>query len=348
MVKTDLGESVALHPLNLLNNKSVLTYMNKNQAIPQAGESSKQSGEKSSENKFIVEGLQSLTNRPEKEAVEKKKEKTVAKKRKETVVLVKKAVAGIQDAPDKSKYGTSSDEDSRPLSKLGIAKKGGAVPKRKLVLASSDSNSTVSLTLVAITKRQRTKLVKKTVDDQSESNRGPIPEIPAEAKDASTAAAQETNEETQAVTKECRIVVRSEPEQVAQQSMTFARKDPDQKAEEQPTKEAEQRILAIEHRAHEEQKPAPEEDETARIEQQAQEQIEEIIREHQAGSPIWCKSSSVVKCREDLVKCRTVQVQIKCIIQVRCSGADPSTSTVIKCRSDHRAQLYQFIIGISV
>ncbi|KZV21454.1 hypothetical protein F511_17885 [Dorcoceras hygrometricum] len=103
-------------------------------------------------------------------------------------------VAGSQAAPAKSKSGTSTDEDSRPLSKLGAPKEGGATSKRNLVLASSDSESTVSLPLVQIMKNQRTKrtkLVKKTPDDQAESNPGPISEIPVEAEEVSTSGAQE-------------------------------------------------------------------------------------------------------------------------------------------------------------
>ncbi|KZV34557.1 hypothetical protein F511_12622 [Dorcoceras hygrometricum] len=129
VVKADLGESVKLHPLKVLNHKSVLTYMKKNQVVPQAGESSKQSAETASENKFTADSLQSLTNKPKKEAVEKKKlvkEKAVVKKKQKTVTVVKMAVAGSQAAPAKSKSGTNSDEDTHPLSKLGVGKKGGA------------------------------------------------------------------------------------------------------------------------------------------------------------------------------------------------------------------------------
>ncbi|KZV57387.1 hypothetical protein F511_32356 [Dorcoceras hygrometricum] len=46
LVKVDLGESVALHPLKMLNKKFVLTYLKKNQGSPQAGEVSKISGDK--------------------------------------------------------------------------------------------------------------------------------------------------------------------------------------------------------------------------------------------------------------------------------------------------------------
>ncbi|KZV43722.1 hypothetical protein F511_18838 [Dorcoceras hygrometricum] len=41
VVKSDLGEYVALHPLKVLDNKSVLTYMKKNHNFAPAGESSK-------------------------------------------------------------------------------------------------------------------------------------------------------------------------------------------------------------------------------------------------------------------------------------------------------------------
>ncbi|KZV27624.1 hypothetical protein F511_24683 [Dorcoceras hygrometricum] len=47
LVKADLGESVALHPLRALNTKSVLTYLKKNQAsVPTATDGSKSSGDK--------------------------------------------------------------------------------------------------------------------------------------------------------------------------------------------------------------------------------------------------------------------------------------------------------------
>ncbi|KZV17688.1 hypothetical protein F511_20637 [Dorcoceras hygrometricum] len=90
--KADLGEFVALHPLKVLNNKSVLTYMKKNQAAPQGGEGSKTSGDKA--------------------VVEPNKEKVVKKK----IVIVSSA------APAKSKSETSSDEDKRPLAMLGAEK----------------------------------------------------------------------------------------------------------------------------------------------------------------------------------------------------------------------------------
>ncbi|KZV50366.1 Retinol dehydrogenase [Dorcoceras hygrometricum] len=100
LVKADLGESVALHPMKVLNKKSVLTYMEKNQAAPQAGSS--------------VD-------------------------------------------PAKSRSETSSDDDKHPIATLAAARTGGAAAKRKVILAPSNSESTVSLSLLEIKKKQRTK-----------------------------------------------------------------------------------------------------------------------------------------------------------------------------------------------
>ncbi|KZV54795.1 hypothetical protein F511_04417 [Dorcoceras hygrometricum] len=132
--------------------------------------------------------------KPVEKEVEKEAEE---KKKKEKVVLAKKqVVAGNQDAPEKSTSGTSSDEDSRPLSKLGVVKKDGTAPKRKL----------------------------------AESNYGQIPEIPAEAENVSTSVATEANVESREeaeeheVNNESSTVVRSEPKQPAHRSVTFAEK----------------------------------------------------------------------------------------------------------------------------
>ncbi|KZV47712.1 hypothetical protein F511_19425 [Dorcoceras hygrometricum] len=232
VVKANLGESVKLHPLKVLKNKSALTYMKKNIAVEQAGEPSKPSTDTASGD----EGLQSLTNRPVKEIVAKKKivkEKAVENKQQTVLVVRKPVVAGSQAAPEKSKSGTSLDEESRPLSKLGPVKKVGAAPKRKLVLDSYDSKSTISLPLVKITKKQRTKRtnpVNKTAGDQAEANPGPATEIPAEAEDVSIASAPKKNvESTEAVeaqdfNKDRSIVVRTELEQPSQQPMTCASK----------------------------------------------------------------------------------------------------------------------------
>ncbi|KZV48011.1 hypothetical protein F511_21131 [Dorcoceras hygrometricum] len=82
------------------------------QATAQAGETSRQSEDTASENKFTDDGMKSLTNKPLEKAVEKKKTEKV-------VVVLKKTVAGSQAGPAKSKSGTSSDEDTRPLANLG-------------------------------------------------------------------------------------------------------------------------------------------------------------------------------------------------------------------------------------
>ncbi|KZV52022.1 hypothetical protein F511_10242 [Dorcoceras hygrometricum] len=120
--------------LKALNNKSVLTYMKKNQATPQAGEGRKTSGDKA-----VVEPKQ-----------EKKKKKEISRM---------KQVAGSLAAPAKSKSETSSDDDKHPLATLGEATTGGAGAKRKLILAPSDSESTVSLPLPEL-RSKRPKLVK--------------------------------------------------------------------------------------------------------------------------------------------------------------------------------------------
>ncbi|KZV55353.1 UV-stimulated scaffold protein A [Dorcoceras hygrometricum] len=258
LVKADLGESVKLHHLKVFYHKSGLTYM-KNIIVGPSDDSRKQTGETAS----AADSMQSLTNKPDQEAVEKKKlkkKKTVEKdveKKKEMVQEKKKkqketVVAGSKYALEKSTSGTSSDEDTRTLAQLGAMKKGGAAPKRKLVLESSDSESTMSLPqhkrhgsialpsrgnyctptlpLVQITKKQRTqrkKPMQKTAGDKAESNPGPVPKISAETDNVSTTAAPEVNmesneaAETRAVDKE-HPIVRSEPEQPAQKPLSSA------------------------------------------------------------------------------------------------------------------------------
>ncbi|KZV35439.1 hypothetical protein F511_22655 [Dorcoceras hygrometricum] len=49
LVKADLGEYVALHPIKVLNTKSVHTYLKKNQAAPKSGEEIKASRDKDDE-----------------------------------------------------------------------------------------------------------------------------------------------------------------------------------------------------------------------------------------------------------------------------------------------------------
>ncbi|KZV30286.1 hypothetical protein F511_34302, partial [Dorcoceras hygrometricum] len=70
LVKANLGESVKLHSLKVLNHKSVRTYMKKNLTVGPSGESSKKIGEIAN----AADSLQSLTNKQDKK-VEKKKKK---------------------------------------------------------------------------------------------------------------------------------------------------------------------------------------------------------------------------------------------------------------------------------
>ncbi|KZV32450.1 hypothetical protein F511_15708 [Dorcoceras hygrometricum] len=153
------------------------------------------SRDRTGEDKFTADGLQSLMNKMVLEKVEKKKKVTVMVK-KEKVVVTKKMAVGSSTAPAKSKSETNSDEDRHPLAKLGSAKTGGAGAKHKLVIDPSDSESTVSLTLLEIKKKlrrtKRPKLVK-TIQAMEE----------------------------QAVSKELPIVVRTEPEQPAQQLISY-------------------------------------------------------------------------------------------------------------------------------
>ncbi|KZV55535.1 hypothetical protein F511_09646 [Dorcoceras hygrometricum] len=197
LVKTDLGESVKLHPLKVLNNKSVHTYMKKNLGVGPAGETSKVSGATASEQQCTTDSLQSLTKKPDKEAGETKKsakaavEKKKKKEEKVVSVVVKKPVeARSQAAPVKSKSGTSSDADSCPTD--------------------ADA-STVNA---------------------PEVNMETNPEVERQADETSTAADQEdhmectdkTETEAQTIDKEQSIVVRSDPVHTAQQPITSASK----------------------------------------------------------------------------------------------------------------------------
>ncbi|KZV44564.1 hypothetical protein F511_44218 [Dorcoceras hygrometricum] len=154
--------------------------------------------------------------------------------------------ARSQAAPAKSKSGTSSDEDSRPMAKL---KKGGV--NRKLVVEPSDSESNVSVPPVLIRKKNQTKKTKKVrpAAHQTASQPGPVLDIPAEADKTSTADGPEATMETtpevekkvdgastttkqecgnrtdmEPITNEGTIVVRSGPEQPDQHSITSASK----------------------------------------------------------------------------------------------------------------------------
>ncbi|KZV51424.1 hypothetical protein F511_35846 [Dorcoceras hygrometricum] len=86
-VKADHGESIKLHSLKVLNYKSVLTYMKKNLGVGPVGETIKASCETAGEHKYTADSFQSLTNKPEKEAVVKKKpEKAVEAKKKKKLL----------------------------------------------------------------------------------------------------------------------------------------------------------------------------------------------------------------------------------------------------------------------
>ncbi|KZV57363.1 flagellar inner arm dynein 1 heavy chain alpha [Dorcoceras hygrometricum] len=88
---------------------------------------------------------------------------------------------------------TSSDEDSCPLARL---KKRGA--KRKEVVESSDSEATVSVPQVRITKKHRTKITRRAThtSDQGESQPGPITDIPAGFDKESNSGGPEATVET--------------------------------------------------------------------------------------------------------------------------------------------------------
>ncbi|KZV26495.1 hypothetical protein F511_19792 [Dorcoceras hygrometricum] len=279
-VKADLGESVALHPLKVLNNRSVLTYMKNDQAVPKL-------------------------NKPDKEASEKKKlvkDKVVKQKKEAVIVVNKQMVAGSQATPAKSKSDTSSDEDTRPLAKLGAAKKDGPGAKRKLVLDPSDSESTVSLPLLDIKKNQRMKrpkLMKPTADDKAKSNPGPIPDIQlrlrkfpllllkkqiwsridpaAKGKDILEAFVRPNPVEEHCLLRANRGNASA---QVYRYQPGLPLLVPESSAAgcilDNSTEITWDEILAIEHRAHEEEQPTPEAEETARIEQQALEYFEEL------------------------------------------------------------------------
>ncbi|KZV35021.1 hypothetical protein F511_19768 [Dorcoceras hygrometricum] len=207
LVKADLGESVKLHPQKVLTNKSVHTYIETNLGVGPDGETSKVSGATASEQQSTSDSLPSLTNRAEKEAgqkkkpekaavekLKKKKEKVVQTVKNQKVVVSKPVEARSQAAPTKSKSGTSSDEDSRRLTKL---RRGDT--KCKQVVESSDSESIVSIPPVLIMKKrtQNKKPVKKVAGNQADSQPGPTPDIPAEDEAVSnTAGAPEANMET--------------------------------------------------------------------------------------------------------------------------------------------------------
>ncbi|KZV56156.1 hypothetical protein F511_29669 [Dorcoceras hygrometricum] len=152
LVKADLGESVKLHPQQVLTNKLAHTYIKKNLDIKPAGESSKQTEDTASG----TEGGQSTMTKPvemqidtqveknkKKSDSEKKKAEEPAVEKKKKKEKVKKVVEqpsvedGGQVAPTKSNSGTGSDEDSCMLAGLKDRR-----AKRKQVVESSDSEAT--------------------------------------------------------------------------------------------------------------------------------------------------------------------------------------------------------------
>ncbi|KZV55555.1 hypothetical protein F511_23514 [Dorcoceras hygrometricum] len=199
LVQADLGESVKL-PLKVLNHKSVRTYVKKNLTVVPAGESSKNTEDTTSG----------------------------------TEVVKKPVEARSHAALAKSKFGTSSDVDSCPLAKLGALQKGGATPKHKLVVESSDSESTVSLPLAGFNPGPIPDIPAGTGDASTagapEDHMEKTPEMEGQADNASTAADQEEHvqfteiAEAQGVYKEQSIVIRSDPDQSAQNPMTFTGK----------------------------------------------------------------------------------------------------------------------------
>ncbi|KZV33482.1 hypothetical protein F511_34577 [Dorcoceras hygrometricum] len=214
VVKVDLGESMALHPLKVLNSRSVLTYMKKNHTVVPTGESRKASGDTTSEKTFTAEGLQSLMNRPKKEAIEK--------------MVKDKGLAKIED-------------EFMPWAETELVSK--LLEWRMLVLY---------------------KMYEKELKKKHRALRllaGLQLMVP---ESLVTGSSQD----------DILKITWTEGRIMSNQGTTT----PDQEKEKQQPKEAEHMILAIEHRAHEEEQPAPEAEETARIEHQAQEHIEEISR----------------------------------------------------------------------
>ncbi|KZV35032.1 hypothetical protein F511_19779 [Dorcoceras hygrometricum] len=123
--KVIAGESVKLHPQKVLTNKSVHTYIKKNQEVEPTGEFNQQTGDTASG----TEGGQSKMTKPVEMQVvtqgEKKKKRAASEKKKvETTLPVKKkkteqmkkvveklsVEARSQVAPTKSKSETSSDD----------------------------------------------------------------------------------------------------------------------------------------------------------------------------------------------------------------------------------------------
>ncbi|KZV15566.1 midasin [Dorcoceras hygrometricum] len=145
---------------------AVHTYIKKNVDVRPAGESSRQTEDTTSGN----EGGHSHMTKP----VEKKK---VAK-------------AAVEKSKIRKR---SSDEDSCPLARLKNRR-----AKRKQVVESSDSEATVSVPPMRITRKhwnKRSKKVSPIVNDQAESQPNPIFDIPVGGERASAAGGPEADTE---------------------------------------------------------------------------------------------------------------------------------------------------------
>ncbi|KZV32141.1 hypothetical protein F511_10845 [Dorcoceras hygrometricum] len=188
LVQADLGESIKLNPLNVLNNKSFHTYMKKNQVVVPDGDSSKKTGDTAG-----TEGGQSRMTKTLEKAVEKEFEK---KRKKEKVVLMKKhIVAGSQATPEQY---TAGPAQTRTRSLCPSWKK---------------------------QRTQRMKPMKKNVVDKPESNLGPILEIPSEAENVSTSAAPDGNmATTESIEEQEQCIVRSTTDHPAQKPLNLAGK----------------------------------------------------------------------------------------------------------------------------
>ncbi|KZV54019.1 hypothetical protein F511_40904 [Dorcoceras hygrometricum] len=196
-------ELIKLHPQKVLTNKLVNTYIKKNLGVGQSGETTKVSGATASELQSTVDGPQAIFKKPEKVAMgkpKKKKNKVVPMEKKQKVAVQQPVDAGSQAAPAKSTSETSSDADLRPL--VVLKKHHGA--KRKQV----------------------GEQVKYTASGP-EGHVGTTPENEGRVYDVDHVEQEESSNqiEKEATTNAGDIVVRSGPEQPAQQSMMFTGKE---------------------------------------------------------------------------------------------------------------------------
>ncbi|KZV40212.1 hypothetical protein F511_27598 [Dorcoceras hygrometricum] len=155
LIKADLGGSFKLHSQNILNEKSVMTYIKKNMKVTPAGETSKTSGDATSE----IEGgkskaIKTVGMPKRKPAVENRKAEKPGTEKKKQAESMKEAdtLPTVEDggltAPTMSNSETSSDKDSFLL----VTRR----RKRPQVEESSDSEDTTSAPSMAITNKGRT------------------------------------------------------------------------------------------------------------------------------------------------------------------------------------------------